>query len=78
MHAQSPHVPTLRGDVRIFASEGGISVGGGVDLTVFYVCPEQIAAFHRHWKSVCDAYDADLYSKVCQNRSFYVCCSFCW
>ncbi|CAN8071867.1 unnamed protein product [Agarophyton chilense] len=64
LHAHSPHVPTLRGDVRIFATNQGLSVGGGVDLTVFYINSQQVCGFHRHWKAVCDAYDTSLYDKL--------------
>ncbi|KAI0567792.1 Coproporphyrinogen 3 oxidase [Gracilaria domingensis] len=64
LHAQSPHVPTLRGDVRMFSTNEGFSVGGGVDLTVFYVNREQIMTYHQHWKAVCDLYDAKLYYKL--------------
>lgn len=64
LHAQSPFVPTLRGDVRVFTTENQFWAGGGVDLTVFYVNRPQIARFHRFWKGVCDAYDPTFYPKV--------------
>lgn len=63
LHAQSPLVPTLRGDVRIFAADGQFWGGGGVDLTVFYVHPQQAARFHSFWKDVCDTFDVQYYPK---------------
>lgn len=63
-HAQSPFVPTLRGDVRIFATSDQFWAGGGVDLTVFYVNEMQIARFHKHWKCVCDEFDTSFYPQV--------------
>lgn len=66
LHAQSPFLPTLRGDVRVFVSEDTFWGGGGADLTIFYVDRPQIAAFHRFWKQVCDQFDPCLYPQVCR------------
>lgn len=63
-HAQSPFIPTLRGDVRIFATGDQFWGGGGVDLTVFYINRAQIARFHMHWKQVCDEFNASFYPQV--------------
>lgn len=63
-HAQSPFIPTLRGDVRVFTAGDQFWAGGGVDLTVFYVNEAQIARFHTHWKRVCDEFDASFYPQV--------------
>lgn len=63
-HAQSPFVPTLRGDVRVFAMGDQFWAGGGVDLTVFYVNETQIARFHTHWKHICDEFDPLFYPQV--------------
>ena len=35
--------------------------GGGCDLTPAYLFEEDVAAFHAHWKRVCDASHAALY-----------------
>lgn len=64
LHAQSPFVPTLRGDVRVFASGDQYWAGGGVDLTIFYTNQKQIARFHQHWKRVCDTFDPSFYPQV--------------
>lgn len=74
LHANSPFVPTLRGDVRVFAAGGEFWGGGGVDLTVFYVDEAQISAFHRFWKDACDAFDPTYYTQFKDNcdRYFYL------
>jgi coproporphyrinogen III oxidase len=61
-HSRSPHVPTLRGDVRVFSTGGDssstasslASFGGGADLTPFVLHDEDVRAFHGYWKRVCD------------------------
>lgn len=64
LHAQSPFMPTLRGDVRIFMNGDSYWGGGGVDLTIFYVNKPEIVQFHRHWKQICDEFDTSLYPQV--------------
>jgi len=64
IHPASPHVPTLRGDVRRFTvvdSRGGRKswLGGGCDLTPIYYDPADIRAFHAHWRAVCDRHASD-------------------
>lgn len=64
LHAQSPFIPTLRGDVRIFSTGDQYWAGGGVDLTIFYTNCQQIASFHRYWKQICDKFDPSFYPQV--------------
>ena len=71
VHAQSPFIPTLRGDVRVFMADGRYWAGGGVDLTVFYVDREVVAQFHRFWKRVCDAFDTRFYPDFKKNCDDY-------
>lgn len=71
LHAQSPHVPTLRGDVRVFASGDSVWGGGGADLTIFYVDRPSFKRFHQHWRSVCDKVDRSLYDKFKQQCDDY-------
>lgn len=61
LHANSPFVPTLRGDVRVFATKTEWWGGGGVDLTPAYIDEDQITDFHNHWKTFCDSFDASYY-----------------
>lgn len=63
-HAQSPFVPTFRGDVRVFTTGDQYWAGGGVDLTVFYVNEVQISAFHKHMRRICDEFDTTFYPQV--------------
>ena len=60
-HPRSPHVPTLRADVRLFAIDGGDGggwYGGGCDLTPNYLEEQDIVGFHSHWRDVCAKHDA--------------------
>jgi coproporphyrinogen III oxidase len=65
LHAHSPFIPTLRGDIRVFATGNPGSSqywgGGGVDLTPVYINEPQIRDFHCHWKRVCDKVDTSYY-----------------
>lgn len=71
LHAQSPFIPTLRGDVRIFAADGLVWGGGGADLTVFYIDQPAFAQFHRHWQEVCDRFDPSFYPCFKKNCDSY-------
>jgi coproporphyrinogen III oxidase len=74
-HAQSPFIPTLRGDVRIFAMDNEVGNlfwgGGGIDLTPFYINEAQISEFHQHWKRVCDNFDLSYYRHFKQQCDDY-------
>ena len=63
-HPASPHVPTLRGDVRVFEVGGRAVFGGGADLTPAYAYEEDAADFHAHWKGVCARFHAGLYPEL--------------
>lgn len=74
LHAQSPFLPTLRGDVRIFMADGQFWGGGGVDLTIFYIHRNEISDFHKYWKNMCDQFDPSFYpqfKKQCDDY-FYI------
>lgn len=54
LHARSPLVPTLRGDVRVFAvADCDEWYGGGIDLTPSYVLAEDCCHFHTELSKVC-------------------------
>lgn len=53
LHASSPLVPTLRGDVRLFRVEGGEFFGGGIDLTPSYVNEADCSHFHKTLAALC-------------------------
>lgn len=73
-HAQSPHVPTLRADVRMFQVGDHTWYGGGCDLTPSYIVEEDITRFHAFWKEVCDRHHSDYYPKYKQwcDEYFYL------
>lgn len=55
LHTQSPFVPTLRGDVRVFSISSSVWAGGGTDLTMYYIDRPAFTAFHKQWrKTLCD------------------------
>ena len=78
-HSRSPHVPTLRGDVRVFstgdasssstASPSLASFGGGADLTPFVLHEEDVRAFHGHWRRVCDEAEEEAAAPVRRRSS---------
>lgn len=62
LHAQSPFIPTLRADVRIFSTtndddSNSINVwgGGGADLTMCYIDRPTFIKFHCHWREICES-----------------------
>ncbi len=67
-HPINPHVPTTHMNVRYFQSSSadGRSVwwfGGGFDLTPFYPYDEDIGAWHRVARDVCEPFGAELYPR---------------
>lgn len=56
LHARSPLVPTLRGDVRVFVVGEDQWFGGGLDLTPSYVEPEDCVHFHSKLASLCNEF----------------------
>ena len=77
LHARSPLVPTLRGDVRVFAVGDEEWYGGGIDLTPTYVDAEDCEFFHSSLSQLCRAHaEAETYSemkKTC-DEYFYIPC----
>ena len=54
-HPGSPRVPTFRADVRFFElpERAESWVGGGADLTPFFLKEEDVIQFHRFWRTLC-------------------------
>jgi len=66
LHPRNPYVPTTHANFRFFMAGKRRPVwwfGGGFDLTPYYPFHEDVVAWHRVAKSVCDPFGADLYSK---------------
>jgi len=77
LHARSPHVPTLRGDVRVFAVGEEMWYGGGIDLTPTYVEPTDCKHFHTALAALCASHaEAHTYAemKATCDRYFYIPC----
>eukprot|EP00434_Breviolum_minutum_P043430 symbB.v1.2.038716.t1/scaffold6138.1/size20662/3 len=58
LHTRSPKIPTFRSDVRIFwvQSANGQEqawLGGGADLTPYYLDKDDIGFFHQTYKTLC-------------------------
>jgi coproporphyrinogen III oxidase len=71
VHPRNPHAPTFHANLRHFATDATSWFGGGLDLTPYYLYPEDARHFHgtladicaRHpvadhpaWKAACDDY----------------------
>lgn len=60
-HPQSPWVPTLRADVRLFQVGEQRWYGGGCDLTPSYLFEEDASSFHSFWKDLCSRHHKEYY-----------------
>jgi coproporphyrinogen III oxidase len=61
LHSNHPYIPTFRSDVRVFWVEGDGSknimwLGGGADLTPYYLFPDDISRFHSMYADLCRKY----------------------
>ncbi len=64
IHPSSPMVPIIHMNIRYFEMSTGVYwLGGGIDLTPFYVNEEDAKYFHQTLKKVCDKHHANYYSK---------------
>lgn len=55
LHARSPLVPTLRGDVRWFKVGAHEWYGGGLDLTPSYLFDDDCEHFHSRLRQLCES-----------------------
>lgn len=67
IHPRHPHIPTVHANYRYFELTplNGPSiwwVGGGADLTPYYIDAEDIGHFHRTHYTVCEAYQSGSYA----------------
>ena len=66
LHPRNPYVPTTHANFRFFMAGKRKPVwwfGGGFDLTPYYPFHEDVVAWHRVAKSVCDPFGQDLYPR---------------
>lgn len=54
LHPRNPHVPTVHANFRFLTKGGRAWFGGGADLTPYYPVRQDVIAFHRVWKQVCE------------------------
>ncbi len=59
VHPWNPHVPTIHMNVRHFSAGDVWWFGGGIDLTPVYPVKEQVIAFHRALRDLCEAHGQD-------------------
>ncbi len=63
IHPRSPLVPTVHANFRFIHQGSRAWVGGGLDLTPYYLFDEDAVHFHRTLKDTCDAHDGSLYPR---------------
>ncbi len=78
LHPENPHVPTTHANYRYFElydkQEGepvDAWVGGGADMTPYYLYDEDARHFHEQQKAACDAHDPALYPDFKQRCDDY-------
>lgn len=54
LHPWNPHVPTIHMNIRYFEAGDLWWFGGGIDVTPVYPVKEQVIAYHKRLKQVCD------------------------
>lgn len=54
LHPRSPFVPTVHANFRFLTKGDRAWFGGGADLTPYYPFREDVIAFHKAWKRVCE------------------------
>ncbi|MBV8263233.1 MAG: oxygen-dependent coproporphyrinogen oxidase [Candidatus Eremiobacteraeota bacterium] len=62
LHPHSPMVPTMHANFRYLTRGEQGWFGGGSDLTPYITKREDVQAFHRAWKSICDRHDSTYYA----------------
>lgn len=72
LHSKSPLIPTFRSDVRIFSVKDRAWLGGGADLTPYYLQEEDVRGFHEAYKELCEAFrfDYEEMKKSCDDYFF--------
>ncbi|MEW5852341.1 MAG: oxygen-dependent coproporphyrinogen oxidase [Myxococcota bacterium] len=63
LHPKNPFCPTTHANFRYFEQGGVRWVGGGADLTPYYLFREDAAHFHRTLRRACDRHDPNCYAR---------------
>lgn len=74
IHPLSPLVPTTHANFRYLEVGERKWFGGGIDLTPYYVFPEDCKHFHSTLKEACDKHDLSFYPKFKEwcDKYFYL------
>jgi coproporphyrinogen III oxidase len=74
LHPRNPLVPTVHANFRFIVQGAKAWVGGGADLTPYYLFEEDAAHFHRTLKAACDRHDPSYYPafKEACDRYFFL------
>lgn len=65
LHSRNPWVPTFRSDVRIFlAGSDLLWLGGGADLTPYYLDRDDVTMFHRMYHDLCQEHEGFNYQEL--------------
>lgn len=71
LHPVNPFVPTIHLNVRYLERGNRKWFGGGIDLTPYYVDPEDVSHYHQQLKNVCDQFDPEYYPRFKQQCDNY-------
>ena len=63
LHPRSPMVPAVHANFRYIEKGDKAWLGGGADLTPYYLFDEDAVHFHRVWREVCDRHDSTYYPR---------------
>ncbi|MBX5481265.1 MAG: oxygen-dependent coproporphyrinogen oxidase [Myxococcaceae bacterium] len=63
LHPRSPLVPTVHANFRMLFHGSRAWIGGGADLTPWYLFDEDVRHFHRTLKAACDRHGEDRYPR---------------
>ena len=66
LHPRSPMVPTTHANFRYLEVADKKWFGGGMDLTPYYLFPEDVTHFHQTIKSACDKHNRNYYPRFKQ------------
>ncbi len=72
LHPWNPYVPTIHMNIRYFEAGDLWWFGGGIDVTPYYPVREEVVAYHRRLKQVCDESGEDYaaHKKNCDEYFF--------
>lgn len=72
IHPWNPHIPTIHMNIRYFEAGDLWWFGGGIDVTPYYAVRDQVIAFHKAVRKVCEESGEDyaIHKKACDEYFF--------